>query len=307
MDPLSDVLSLLKPSGFGFRGLDAAGDWSLAFRASEGLKVFAIEAGTCWLALDVEKTVAKLGPGDLVLLPGRTASRLYSAPEVTPIDAYRFFPTFPAGTTGTLNGGGACFGIGGFFSFAGSHAELLLGVLPPAIHLKAERTRAALGWLIHRLMDELREPQLGGALIAGHLSQMLLVEALRLHLDDQRTGSGWLSALADRQMRAAMAAMHAEPARSWSLADLARVAGMSRSSFAASFKRIVGQPPLEYLTRWRMLVAADRLMQGDAPLAALAPALGYASESAFGVAFKRVIGQSPRGLRRARSPSPRGA
>lgn len=299
MDPLSDVLGLLRPASFGFRGLDAAGDWSLAFAAGDGIRAFAVQAGRCWMTAEGEGVPTRqppvpLGPGDFVLLPGRTAFRLFSA-DVEPIDAYRFFPSFPAGTTGTLNGGGECLGIGGFFRFEGRHAELLLGVLPSVVHVRAEATRAELGWLIERLMRELRQPQLGGALIAGHLAQTLLVEALRLHLAGQPAGTvGWLAALGDGRMRAVLAAMHAEPARGWTLAELARVAGMSRSSFAARFRQVVGEPALEYLTRWRMMLAADRLGRGGATLATVAPAVGYGSESAFGIAFKRVVGQSPR-------------
>lgn len=307
MDPLSDVLGLLRPASFGFRGLDAAGAWAFAFSPSPGIKAYAIESGQCWISLEGGQDRRRLGAGDFVLLPGRTAFRLYSDPEVEPLDAYDFFPSFPAGATGTINGGGECFGIGGFFHFEGRHAEVLLGILPPVVHIRADTSRAALGWLIGRMMAELREPQLGGALVAGHLAQTLLVEALRLHLADHRAGAGWLSALGDPRMRAALAAMHGDPARRWSLAELARVAGMSRSSFAARFKATVGEPALEYLTRWRMMLAADRLAKGGgATLAAVAPAVGYESESALGVAFKRVLGRSPRQFAAAAAGRPSG-
>lgn len=295
MDPLSDVLRLLKPTSFGLRGLNAGGNWQLHFPASPGIKAYAIESGTCWMLLDGGGDPVRLGAGDVVLLPGRSAFRLYTSTAAEPINAFQFFPSFPVGTTGTINGGGDCFGIGGFFDFEGRHTELLLNVLPAAVHIRSEAGRAALGVLIDRLMQELREPQLGSALIAGHLAQTLLVEALRLHLADAPgQARGWLAALGDLRMRAALSAMHADPAKPWTLANLARTAGMSRSSFAAHFKETVGEPPLEYLTRWRMMLAADRLAQGRTTLAMVAPTVGYNSESAFGAAFKRVLGQSPR-------------
>lgn len=129
----------------------------------------------------------------------------------------------------------------------------------------------------------------------AHLAQSLLIEALRAHLAERAGHStGWLFALGDRQMRAAIEAMHSDPARKWSLHDLATIAGMSRSSFAVRFKETVGEPALEYLTRWRMMVAADRLSRRGLPIATVAPMVGYGSESAFGAAFKRVIGASPR-------------
>ncbi len=242
----------------------------------------------------------QLAAGDFVLMPSGKGYRLYTAPNSPPIDAFRFFPSVPAGETAVLNGGGALSGVGGYFGFEGMHAELLLGMMPPLVHIRAEAHKAALRWSIERLMRELRDPQPGSALIAEHLAQALLIEALRLHLAEHAGQSaGWLFALADRQMRAVIAAMHAEPARKWTLEALARVAGMSRSSFAARFKDTVGEPAMDYLTRWRMMIAADRLSHAGMSIAIVAPSVGYDSESAFGAAFKRVMGHSPRQFARA--------
>ena len=135
--------------------------------------------------------------------------------------------------------------------------------------------RHPVGRVLAPLMRELREPQPGSSLIAEHLAQTLLIEALRLHLAErsqQRTG--WLFALADRQMHAVIAAMHADPAHKWTLRDLARVAGMSRSSFAVRFRETVGEPAMDYLTRWRMMVAADRLATQGTSIAIVAPQVG---------------------------------
>ncbi|WP_076070952.1 AraC family transcriptional regulator [Sphingomonas montana] len=300
MDPLSDVLGLLKPSSYGFRGLDAGPAWALAYPSAEGVKCIAIHSGTCSIALAGGHAPMVLEAGDLILLPGRAAFSLYSAVGAPVTDAFAFFTSFPAGETGVLDGGGTCSGVGGFFDFTGLHTELLLGSLPPIVHIRAEATRAALGWLIDRLMRELRDPQPGGVLMAGHLAQTLLIEALRLHLVERSPHSaGWLFALADTQMRAVISAMHADPARRWTLADLARVAGMSRSSFAVRFKGAVGEPAMDYLTRWRMMVAADRLASGRVSIATVAPTVGYESESAFGAAFKRSFGHSPREFAKA--------
>jgi AraC-like DNA-binding protein len=242
----------------------------------------------------------RLDAGDFVLLPGGEAFRLYSAADAPAINAFAFFPTVAAGATAVLNGGGGVAGVGGYFGFAGMHAEMLLGMLPSVVHIRAEADKAGLRWSIERLMRELREPQPGSALIAEHLAQALLIEALRLHLaEHSHHSTGWLFALADKQMRGVIAAMHAEPGRKWTLAALARVAGLSRSSFAVRFKATVGEPAMDYLTRWRMMVASDRLANGCMPIAVVAPTVGYESESAFGAAFKRVIGTSPRQFAKA--------
>ena len=119
-----------------------------------------------------------------------------------------------------------------------------------------------------------------------------LVEALRLHLDASR-GVGWLFALADRQVGAAIVAIHREPARRWSVATLAAEVGMSRSGFAARFRQLSGDGPIAYLTRWRMLLAGRRLARGD-PIGVVGRSLGYESESAFSTSFKRVTGDTPR-------------
>jgi AraC-like DNA-binding protein len=116
---------------------------------------------------------------------------------------------------------------------------------------------------------------------------------------------GWLFALADKQIGAAISAMHDDPARRWTVQALAKRAGMSRSTFAVKFKQTVGASPMEYLTRWRMLLAGDRLTNSSESISVIAPSLGYESESAFSTAFKRVMGCSPRQYSRGRdSASP---
>src|SRR5579859_5352117 len=152
------------------------------------------------------------------------------------------------------------------------------------------------------MMQELRERQPGGFLIAQQLAYTMLIQALRLHLaEGLQGGVGWLFALSDKQMGAAINAMHEEPARRWTLQELAQRVGMSRSSFAERFKETVGDSPMEYLTRWRMLLAGDRLENSKDSVSAIALSLGYESESAFSTAFKRVMGCSPRQYARGRA------
>ncbi len=136
---------------------------------------------------------------------------------------------------------------------------------------------------------------------------MMLVQALRLYLAEGVGRSvGWLFALADPQMAAAIGAMHADPGAHWTLQALAGRAGMSRSSFAQKFKAAVGSSPMDYLTRWRMLLAGDRLANGAEPVSVIALSLGYDSESAFSTAFKRVMGCPPRRYSREHGACPGG-
>jgi AraC-like DNA-binding protein len=157
------------------------------------------------------------------------------------------------------------------------------------------------------MRQELRDPQPGGFLIAQQLAYMLLVQALRLHLSEGlKGGVGWLFALADKQMSAAITFMHEDPSHGWTLQELAERVGMSRSNFALKFKQTVGSAPMEYLTRWRMMLAGDKLTNSSDPISVIATALGYESESAFSTAFKRVMGCSPRQYSRDQSPTSRG-
>jgi AraC-like DNA-binding protein len=171
--------------------------------------------------------------------------------------------------------------------------------LPAIVHIRAERDKAEMRGSLERMRQELREQRPGSSLVAQQLATMMLVQALRLHLaEGARARPGWLFALADQRMKAAITSMHDEPAHRWTLQKLAARSGMSRSIFALKFKVTVGTSPMEYLTRWRMLLAGHRLTSSDEPIAAIALSLGYESESAFSKAFRRVMSCSPRQYRR---------
>ena len=157
-------------------------------------------------------------------------------------------------------------------------------------------------------MVEMRESRPGASLAAHHLAHMMLLQALRLYLSRQ-TGDqvGWFYALADPQLSAAIGAMHADPAHRWTLDVLAGRAGLSRSTLAQRFREKVGETPIAYRTRWRMMLAGERLANGREPLARTARSLGLESENAFNTAFKRVMGYSLRRYARAEAGSSVGA
>ena len=303
MDPLSDVLSLLKPRSYVSAGFDAGGDWSIQFREQhEFIKCYAVVSGQCWLSVDAVPDAIRLKTGDCFVLPSGRSFRLASDLTLTPTDAGPIF--FPARFGGVVsyNGGGDLFLVGSRFGVSGSHARMLLGMLPPVVHIYKESDRAAMRWLVERMMHELRERQPGSFLVAQHLAHMMLVQALRLHqVEEVSEKVGWLFALADKQLAAAINAMHEDPAHRWTLGELAERAGMSRSIFALKFKRKVGASPMDYLMRWRMLLAADKLTNSGDPISIIALSLSYESESAFSTAFKRVMGRSPRQYGRGRS------
>ncbi len=241
MDPLSDVLSLLKPRSYMFGGFDAGGEWSIHFGQHEGIKCYAVVSGQCWLSVEGVPDAVRLKTGDCFLLPRGRPFRVASDLTLTPTDARTFFPAPLNGGIAVLNGGGDFSSVGGHFVLAGNHAGILLGMLPPIVHIQKESDKAALRWSMERMRQELREPQPGGFLVAQHLAYMMLVQALRLHLTEGSNGGvGWLFALADKQIGAAINAMHGDPAHRWALQELAKRAGMSRSTFALKFRLVSG-------------------------------------------------------------------
>jgi AraC-like DNA-binding protein len=295
VDPLSDVLALIKPRRYMSGGIDAGGDWSFRFEKSNCFLCFALVSGQCWLSIEgVEETV-HLEAGDFMALPHGSAFCLASDLAVAPVDV-RSVVTGPLnGRIVSWQGGGACLGLTAFFTFATEHAGILLGLLPALVHIRTQADRAVMQWYMERMIAVLRNPQAGDVLLSEYLAQMMLIELLRLHVTQKETeGVGWLFALADQQLCLAMTAMHERPGHRWTVQELAERACMSRSAFARRFKEKVGTSVMEYLTQWRMLLAGDRLMNSKDSVSAIALSLGYESESAFSFAFKREIGCSPR-------------
>ena len=296
MDPLSEILSLLKPRSYITAGFDAGGDWSLQLDDLAGrIKCYAVIRGSCWLMLEDAGDPVQIVAGDCFVLPSGRSVRISSDPALAPTLASEALAPDRDGETVTYNGGGDVLLAGSRFEVSGRHADVLLRTLPPVIHLKAAGDQEALRWSIELMMQELREARPGASLVAQHLAHIMLAQTLRLYLSQQSGAEiGWFAGLADPQVGAAIGAIHANPAHGWTLEDLAAHVGMSRTVFARRFREKTGETPVAYLTRWRMMLAAERLVTGSETLARIARAVGYESENAFNTAFTRVMGLSPR-------------
>ena len=306
MDPLSEVLSLLKPRSYISGGFEVDGDIAIQFPKHQGIKCYAVLAGQCWLSVEGVPDAVLLRAGDCFLLPRGLPFCLATDLSLTPVDFQTLLAARRAGSAVSNHESGGRYIAGGHFLLSGSHADMLLGSLPPIVHIRKESDKAAMRWSLERMREELRDPQPGGSLITQQLAYMMLIQALRLHLAEREgSGVGWLFALADKQMSAAITCMHDDPGHPWTLQKLGERAGMSRSIFALRFKEKVGATPMEYLTRWRMMVAGDRLKNSDDSISAIASSLGYESESAFGKAFKRVMSCSPKQYSHGSSSTPR--
>ena len=278
-------------------GFDAGGAWSVQFPDQQkGIKCGAVVAGHSWLSVEDAPEAVYLDTGDCFLLPSGRPFRLETDQGLSPVDANEIFIDARNGGIVSYNGGGEFFLVSSRFALMGNHADILLRMLPAIVHIQSDADQAAtLRWSVERMMHELRDQNPGSILIIEHAAHMMLVQALRLYLAKGSNGGvGWLFALADKQMGSAIKAMHSDPAHGWTLQELGEHVGMSRSTFALRFKEIVGTTPMDYLTRWRMMMAGDKLASSGEPVSSIALSLGYESESAFSTAFKRVMGCSPR-------------
>ena len=291
VDPLSEVLAALGARSIRRTRLEASGDWALGFPAQPRLKFVALIAGRCWVAA-AGLPGRMLAPGDVFLI-GDHPYVVASDPGVAPVEGA---PLYAGRDTARIGDGDQVRMLGGGVAFADGAASFFLDALPRFLAVDgAEPGAAGVARSLAWLDAELEADRPGAALVAARLAELLLVEAIRAHVAaDGPDRTGWIGALGDPHVGAALRLMHGEVARPWTVGVLAAQVGMSRSAFAARFAEQVGKPPLDYLTRWRMESARRMLREGRRDIARVAEEVGYSSQSAFGHAYKRTFGHSPR-------------
>ncbi|MEI2555791.1 AraC family transcriptional regulator [Acinetobacter pittii] len=300
MDALSHVLSLLRIRHSNGTGLDAGGDWAINFPAYDGIKFNAVLKGQCWVKnQDDEPFLVKAG--DCVLLTRGKPFIAATDLNLPTIESSTVFD-MNVGKISILNSGGDFFLIGISFDFEGDTWGMLTSALPSFVHLKNVSNQVSvLKWAIEQLSVEIREESLGSELMTSHLAQIMLLQVLRFWLGPGQTRfTGWLAALSDQRLIRSMNAIHEKLIYPWKVAELAAIAGMSRTTFTQHFTKVVGQSPFNYLTNWRMQLAADMLLRSERKVINIAFDVGYQSEAAFSTAFKRRYGCSPTQYRAAK-------
>jgi len=290
-DPLSEIIELLRPRTVFAKGISGAGAWAVRYSEFGEPSFCAVLAGSCRLHVDGQDPIT-LEAGDFVLLPATPGFVISGFDPVTPelVDPHAAAATaLDEVRHGRPEGEPDVRLLGGYFVFDSPDAELLVSLLPAMAHMRgADR----LTTLTRLLGEEAREQKPGRDLVLSRLVEVLLIEALRaLQADD--TPPGLLRGLADTRVSAALRRMHGDPARSWTIVELAREAAPSRSAFFDRFLRIVGIPPMEYLLSWRIALAKDLLRRREATLSEVAERVGYSSASTFSAAFSRYVGQAP--------------
>ncbi|MEW5421930.1 AraC family transcriptional regulator [Amorphus sp. 3PC139-8] len=291
-DPFSEVLAALGARSVRGTGLEAAGDWALAFDGRTRLKFVAVTRGQCWLLLPDHSPEA-LVVGDVVLI-SNTRYTVASDPAVEPIDGMPLYAS-PGHDMVRLGAGDETAIIGGGSGFADGGASFVLDALPTFLRVdRTSSTAEAVSRTLESLRTEVSSAELGGSLVAERLAEILVVAAVRAFVATSPiTSVGWITALADPRIGKALRLLHGDVARRWTVPMLASEVGMSRSAFTQRFAEHVGRPPLDYLTRWRMVLAQRKLNAGQT-VAAVATAVGYSSQSAFSHAFKRTFDRTPR-------------
>jgi AraC-like DNA-binding protein len=316
MDALSQTLRVVRLVGAIFINARFTAPWcydspaaSSAARVlepgAENVVIFhLVTEGTCVVELDGEPPL-QLTAGDVVLFPQGHAHRMASEPGLPPA-APRRLETVLARRPRTLSHGGggrAARMVCGYLACDKRLASLLLAGLPPIVRVNVRGSNAGI-WLeasLRYALAEARSPRPGGEGVLAKLAEVLFIEVLRMTIGQSGSErTGWLAGLGDRVVGAALNALHERPAHAWTLEELARAANSSRSVLAERFAHLVGSSPMQYLTQWRMLLAANQLARSNAPLARIAEDVGYQTDTAFSRAFRREYGVPPATWRRER-------
>lgn len=264
-----------------------------------------VTEGECFVELDNQPPV-RLGAGDVIVFSQGDAHRMGSAPGLTPAPGTPLKELLQRRPRQLMYGGGGAPTrlLCGYLACDARLARLLLAGLPPLVRVNVRGSNAGT-WLeasVRYALAEARSPRPGGAGVLSKLAEVLFIEVLRLYINEQSAGrTGWLAGLGDRVVGAALNALHQRPAHAWSLEELAREAGTSRSVLAERFQHLVGSSPMQYLIQWRMMLAANLLCRSKAPLSRIAEDVGYQTDTAFIRAFRREYGVPPATWRRRRA------
>jgi AraC-like DNA-binding protein len=292
VDPLSEVIALLRPRAVFSKVISGRGRWGVRYTQFGRPSFCALLEGSCSLAVDKQGALT-ISEGDFVLLPATPGFELTSLEPGTPtmVDARAAAADGGAGEVrhGTRGGRPDVRMLGGYFEFDAPDSSILISLLPAVLHIRGS---ARLPLLVRLVREESLDRRPGRELVLTRLVEVLLIEALRAAPGEQAP-PGLLRGLVDRRLAAAFRLIHGDPARGWTVEQLARKSALSRSAFFDRFTRAVGVPPMEYLLCWRMAVAKNLLRSNDLAIAEVAERVGYGSASTFSTAFRRHVGQPP--------------
>ncbi|WP_109481179.1 AraC family transcriptional regulator [Paraburkholderia sp. C35] len=323
MDAVSDVLRVVRLGGAVYLQAELTAPWGLLGHTDQALcaaylpkservvSYHLITEGTCWARLpDSDDPAICVNAGELLVVPQGEAHIMGSAVDVVPVPAGPLLASQLAAMPGDVlnvsyGGGGTTTRLlCGFLACDDALSNPVLGSLPRLFKVDV-RNDPQSAWIeasLRYAASEAAQRRAGSAIVLSRLSELLFVWAVRRCIDDLPADrKNWLAGVKDRFVGRALGILHAQPAYNWTVDELARKVGLSRSAFAARFSDLLGQPPMQYLARWRLIVAAQELSYSNKAIAAIAEEVGYESESAFHRAFRREFGQPPAAWRKRHS------
>jgi AraC-like DNA-binding protein len=319
MDVLSETLRVVNLVGAIFINARFSAPWCyqspkadrvapLLEPGAEHLIIFhLITAGECFVEVDGQPATY-LSAGDVVLFAQGDEHRMTSEIGLPAAAGARLDAVLSRRPRQINYGGGGVLTrlVCGYLACDARGARMLLAGLPPVLRLNVRGSDAG-GWLetsIRYALGEARSPRPGSGIVLAKLSEVLVIEALRLYMQEQSAGrTGWLAAVADRTVGAVLLALHKNPSNDWTLELLTKESGTSRSVLAQRFQELVGIAPMQYLTQWRMMLAANMLRDGSSSITRIAERVGYRTDAAFSRAFRREYGSPPSAWRRQRALS----
>lgn len=311
MDALTEVLHSLRVRSTVYCPIEIGAPWGLHIAEETGAPFFILTKGSAFLVIEELKIRRWLQAGDFIIITKRCACQVSDAPESRTVDLQEWLrrnPPRPDGTFKVAGKGAVTNFIGGTFFVEHHESHPLLKVLPTFLHFAAQTDQTGnagniVGWLentLNFIIAEAAARKPGADTILTRLSDVLFIQAVRAYADSVCTEpANWFAAAADPQLGAALAQLHRAPQAPWTVEQLAELAGMSRAAFASRFAKLVGEPPLRYLARWRMHKAIELIQENRLTTAEIAFQVGYESEAAFSKAFKRWNGRGPGAVRRA--------
>jgi AraC-like DNA-binding protein len=310
LDPISDIFRTFQIDALVQSRLEATAPWALSmdaqpgdqksggfFAQRPGVAYFGfLSRGTCWLELPEEKELLTLGEGDCFLLAPDTSFRLSDQPHGRPISFCSLRGKSIDNVVRYGGGGPPTTLIWGLLQLRQGGLQPLRALLPRSIVLQQEQARSGgVGALVQLLAEEMAGPQPGSEVAANRLAEVLFIQILRsfVKASSHSKKTGWLSAIFDPSIGAALRAIHADIKRAWTVEALAQLAGMSRSSFAERFKLLLRETPMQYVASWKMQKSLTLLADGGTKLSEIARQVGYETDAAYSKAFRRVVGMTP--------------
>jgi AraC-like DNA-binding protein len=304
LDALSKILDSFGVAGSIFSQATFGSPWSVATDPMPSGIFHVVVRGGAHLRLASQRHSRSLAAGDIVLMPHGDGHVMAGDPKLEPIPITSLYPESSDETLARVDYPGARGGDGksscsilcGTIRFDNELGQPMTQLLPSVIHVRGATVADWIDSTIRMLSHEANRAMPGGDVVLSKLAEMLFVQVLRgyiAQLDEDDAPRGWIAGLKDPRVGRAMALIHEQPGERWTADSLARRVGMSRSSLFARFTELVGDPPTQYLTAWRMHLAKSELRKGELGIAEIAQRVGYGSEGAFAKAFKREVGATP--------------